>query len=201
MTQTRDSRAVLADEIDGLLEQLAGIANTQVAGRYIFSGDTETQTPYSYAAGTSYLLSGYLGGNATREALHPAGHSFKFANTAAEIFDAPGAASVFRSTHSASAALRSGDQTAIEAALADLETAANHLRRQHAFYGTAQAELAAATDYAHGAEVRLQTELATLQEVDAAEAIVELNQARYHQQVALESKSQLPRMSLFNYLG
>src|SRR5580698_7954256 len=46
-TATADERTTLAQQVSGLQQTLVGIAQTSVNGRYIFSGDQDTQPPYA----------------------------------------------------------------------------------------------------------------------------------------------------------
>src|SRR5579884_2989422 len=46
-TATASSRAALAQEINTLLQQMTGLANTSLGGRYIFAGDQDQQQPYT----------------------------------------------------------------------------------------------------------------------------------------------------------
>src|SRR5271170_323297 len=46
-TATASSQADLAQQVNSILQQMVGLANTQVTGRYIFSGDTDQQQPYT----------------------------------------------------------------------------------------------------------------------------------------------------------
>ncbi len=46
-TATAESRQALADELGSILENLVGLSRTTVEGRYVFSGDSDQQAPYS----------------------------------------------------------------------------------------------------------------------------------------------------------
>ena len=48
-TTTAATRASLAQQIASIQEQMAGLANTQVSGRYIFSGDLDSSPTYALA--------------------------------------------------------------------------------------------------------------------------------------------------------
>ena len=50
-TNDQTSRDAVGDEINQLLEGLIDVANTQVAGRYIFGGYQTKEAPYSYKTG------------------------------------------------------------------------------------------------------------------------------------------------------
>ena len=46
-TATASSNSDLAQQVNSVLQQMVGLANTQVSGRYIFAGDTDQQQPYT----------------------------------------------------------------------------------------------------------------------------------------------------------
>jgi flagellar hook-associated protein 3 FlgL len=45
-TTTAAGRQAIAGQVQGILEQMVGYANTQSGGRYVFGGDAETSPPY-----------------------------------------------------------------------------------------------------------------------------------------------------------
>src|SRR5882724_8952380 len=45
--QTASARTVLGDQVRNLLQQLVTISNTNVGGRYVFSGDSDRTAPYA----------------------------------------------------------------------------------------------------------------------------------------------------------
>jgi len=198
-TQTAESRAAAAEEVTGILRQLVSIAGTSVDGRYIFSGDADQRPPYAWDDSQPYPVSGYQGGAATRLAQHPSGLAFGVSRSGDAIFDAAGT-SVFQAVFQLSSALSANDTAAIEAALAAVTAAGVHLNRQLAFYGSVQGQVNSAIADASRMKLRLETEISRLQEADLTESILELNQARFHQQAALEARAKLPQTSLFDFL-
>jgi flagellin-like hook-associated protein FlgL len=133
---------------------------------------------------------------------HPAGTQFRIARSAQEIFDGPGAGeSVFQAVDNLRTSLAANAIPGIETALTDLRTAHVYLNRQLAFYGSVQNRVEDATDFASRREVLLKTEISGIEDADAAEQILEMNQARLHLEAALTSRAQLPRSSLFDYIG
>jgi len=197
-----DTRQNLADELGSILQQLVSTANTTVEGRYIFSGDSDQQAPYSIDLTQSSPVSAYQGSAATRQVQAADGSSFEVAKTAQDIFDAPTASdNVFLSVTNLRQALLNGDTSAVSSALADVQSASGYLNQQLAFYGTVQDRVASATDFAQTYTTQLQTQLSGIQDADEAEAITELTQAQTQQQAALVSRAQIPRTSLFDFLG
>ncbi len=198
-THTAESRAAAAEEVTGILRQLVSVAGTSVDGRYVFSGDADQKAPFGWDDAAAYPVTGYHGSPATRQVQHPSGLAFSVARSGDQIFDAPGS-SVFQAVHNLSVALRANDTAAIESALAAVTAAGAHLNRELAFYGSVQGQVNAAIDDASKMKLRLETEISGLQEADLTQAILELNQARFHQQAALEARAKLPQTSLFDFL-
>lgn len=200
-TATADSRAALANELGAILENLAGLSRTAVEGRYVFSGDADQQAPYTVDLTQPDPVSAYMGSAATRQIQHPNGSRFSVARTAQEIFDSANPAeNVFDAVNNLRVALLNNDSAAIEAALPNVASAQEYLGRQLAFYGTVQNKVASAMEFGDRLKLQLQTHVTSLQEADLTEAILELNQAQLQQQAALQTRAQMPRGSLFDYL-
>jgi flagellar hook-associated protein 3 FlgL len=200
--QTAATRNSLAQEIGSIMQQLAGIAGTTVEGRYIFSGDADQTAPYTIDLTQANPLSAYQGSAATRLVQHPNGTTFSVSRTAQEIFDSPNAAeNVFAALNGARNALAANDDAAIQAAQDAFVTAGDYLNSQLAFYGTAQNKVDEATSFGQTLQTQLQTQIASLQDADLTQAILELNQAQTQQQAALESRARIPRITLFDFLA
>ncbi len=201
-TQTAAGRATIAQEVGSILEQMVALTGTQVEGRYIFSGDSDHQAPYTIDLTQSTPLSAYLGSASTRQVQHPNGTTFQVGHTAQQIFDSatPGS-NVFASLTALRDALNANDDTAISNALDALTSVGDHLNSELAFYGTSQNKLQQATDFGQTQQLQLKTQISGLEDADPTEAILELNQGSTLQQAALTSRAQLPRRTLFDYLG
>jgi flagellin-like hook-associated protein FlgL len=75
------------------------------------------------------------------------------------------------------------------------------LNTQLAFYGTAQDSVSAATTAAATLTTQFQVQISGMQDADETQSILNLTQAQTEQQAALQSFQQIPRTSLFDYLG
>ncbi|HEV2201620.1 MAG TPA: flagellin [Bryobacteraceae bacterium] len=201
-TQTAAARVDIAQQVDALLQRTVGLAATRIEGRYIFSGDRDQQVPYTYDAAQIPPVSAYGGSASTRQVQSPGGATFTVALTAQQIFDsADPTTNVFTSIESLSTALKNNDSAAIQTSLDGLAKVGEFLNSQLAFYGTAQNQVASATTDGQTLETQLQTEVAGLQDADLAKSILDLTQAQTQQQAALGSWAQLPRKTLFDYIG
>lgn len=202
-TITADSRLSLADELGALLEQLVNIAATKVDGRYIFSGDTDTTAPYTVDLGSDPPYSPYQGAASSRKIEHPSGARIQVSLTAEEIFeDADPNQNVLASVNDLRRALLANDSTQIKDALGRVRQSNTHMNNKLAFYGAAQNQVAEGLDVAFKQELRLKSEISSIEDADLTEAILELNQAQLQQSAALGAQAQLlNRRTLLDYLG
>jgi flagellar hook-associated protein 3 FlgL len=200
--QTADSRAALAGEVGSLLEQLVGLAGTSIEGRHVFAGDKDQTTPYTIDLTQTTPISTYQGAAASRRVQHPNGTTFAVAQTAQEIFDnTDPTKSVFKTVEALRQALLANDTTAIQTAIGNLTPATTQLSSSLSFYGTTQNKIAEALDFGEQLQTQLKSQISTLQDADVTEAIVELQQGQTQQQAALSSWAQIPRSTLFDFLG
>lgn len=197
-----DTRQQVATELDGVLQQLAGVANTSIGGKYVFAGDSDQTQPYSVDLTLANPISAYAGTASTRQVEAPDGSYFPTAKTAQEIFDSPTPSqNVFQAVTAARAALLNNDQAGINSALSNLTTAGTYLNQQLTFYGVTQNRVSDAQNSGATLVTQLQTELSTIQDADLTSVITDFTQAQTQQQAALASEAKLPRSSLFDYLG
>ena len=201
-TQTAATRSQIAGQVGGDLEQLVGIANTSVEGRFIFSGDADQTQPYTIDMTQVSPVSAYLGSAATRQIQHPDGSLFPISKTAQEIFDsADPTTNVFIAVSGLRTALLNNDQAGIDQAISNLKNASTYLNSELAFYGTVQTRVNGAIDFAANLTTQLQAEQSGIQDADLTASITELNQASTQQQAALAAEKEVPRTSLFDYLA
>jgi flagellar hook-associated protein 3 FlgL len=192
----------LSQQVGTIMQQLVGLSGTTVEGRYLFSGDSDQQPPYTIDLTQTDPVSAYLGSPSTRVAQSPDGSTFPIALTAQQIFDSPDpTTNVFTTLNNLRNALASGDPTAIQQAVGALPAADSYLNTQVAFYGTTQDNLTDATTYGNNLQTEQQTQIANLQDADLTSATLELTQTQTDQQAALTAEAQVPRTTLFNFLS
>ena len=201
-TQTATERAGLALEIGAALEQMVAIANTNVEGRYLFSGDSDGAAAYSIDLTQAVPVSPYQGSVATRRALDARGVEIPIARTAQQIFEGTGAGeNVFAALTDLRSALLANDADAARAALDTIRTATDYLNGQLAFYGSVQRQIHDGIDAAHKIETRLKTQIASLEDADIGAAVLEITNAKLQQDAAFGARAAMPRRTLFDYLG
>lgn len=197
-----DTRQQLATQIGDVLQNMVGLANTAVEGRYIFAGDDDQQQPYTIDLSQTDPVSAYLGSASTRQIQAPDGNMFSVSESAQDIFDsATDANNVFEAVNNARLALLNNDSTGLTNAQAQLQTAGNYLNDQLAFYGSVQDQVTNATTDATSLGTSFQTELSGIRDADEAQSITDLTMAQTDEQAALSSEAALPQKTLFDYLG
>ena len=195
-------RQDVAQELGSVLQELVSVSQTNVGGRYIFSGDSDQQVPYTIDLTQADPISPYAGSPATRQVQMPDGSLTSVSLTAQDIFDSPDATqNVFQSVNDLRTALLNNDQAGIDAALPNVQTAGTFLNTQLAFYGTVQDRIADGQSYGSSYETQLQTQLSGIQDADAAQAITNLTLAQTDEQAAFASEAKLPTTTLFNFLA
>ena len=86
-TQTAESRASMAVQAQSLLAEMVDFSQTQVAGKYIFSGDDNQSPTYQLDLTATYGVDQLSNAPATKQIQNPAGGTFPAYLTAQQIFD------------------------------------------------------------------------------------------------------------------
>lgn len=207
-TATADERTSLAQQVNGILQTLVGIANTSVDGRYIFSGDDDTQPAYQLDPTQPEGVQQLVFAPATQVIVDVSGTSLSVSRTAQQIFDAQDAngnataGNVFSAVNSLATALQNNNQADISQAVISLQSADQYLNDQLAFYGQAETSVSTAATVAQQFQTQDSANLSQLRDADVATVAVQLNQEQVQNQAALSAESSLlQQKDLFSYLG
>jgi|SRR5579862_272571 len=207
-TATADERSNLAQQVSGILQTLVGVANTNIDGQYIFSGDQGTQPMYQLDAGQPNGVKQLFTTTATQTVADVNGTQIAVAKTAQQIFDArdangnPTSGNVFAAVNSLATALQNNDQAGIAQAVTNLQSADQYLNDQLAFYGQAEDSVTNASTLAQKFQTQDQSTLGQLQDANVASDAIQLNQEQVQNQAALSAESSLlQQRDLFGYVG
>ena len=201
-TMTAQTREGLAGQIGSLMERMAGLANTQVDGRYIFSGDSDQSAAFTLDLTQSPPWSDYQGTPATRQVMDSVGTRITISKDASEIFTSSDASKhVFQSMEDLRQALLANDDAAIRTAINPLQGVSGHLNAMLASYGYVQNQLSEATNATVKTSLAISTEKAGIEDADITEAIVAMQTLKFNQEAALQTRGAMPTKSLFDYLG
>ena len=198
----------IAEQVSGIQQTLVNAANTQVNGRYIFSGGQDTQP--AYKLDPTNLLEGVTqiaNAPATRVIADATGTTIAVAKTAQEIFDPqsngqPASNNTFAAIQLLITGLATSNQADIDQAATGLRAASAYLNDELSFYGNAENRIANAQDLAQKFQTQQTQQLSQLQDTDVASAAVALNLAQVQNQASLSVEaSLLQNKNLFSYLG
>lgn len=197
----------LASQIQALQAQLVAIANTEVGGVYVFSGDLNGSAPYevdtSSPTGVQQLVTPQ---QSTLQIAGPSGVTFQISMTAQDLFDQqdangnPTSNNAFAALSNLVQALQSGNSSSITQATDALETASDYVNSQTAFYGAAENNVSSALSLAQMFQTQDQTQLSGLQDANAATLAVQATQDTTALDAALSAEAHMPTTSLFDYL-
>ena len=184
-----EQRAAAAEEVDQMRETLRALANTEVAGRYVFAGYAERTPPFD-AAGT------YVGGPAPREREVAPGLRLPTAPTGDEAFGPGGGTDLFAALEAFATALRADDRAGIQAAIGATEAGHDQLVQARAAVGARQQAFEAARNVARQVADRSVERQQELSGLDAMEAFSRLQQLDGALQAAVRIAARLPLPSL-----
>jgi flagellar hook-associated protein 3 FlgL len=202
-----EERRLLATRVKDLHGELVRIANLHHSGRYQFSGEQDGVAPYTIDWTQPAGVVRNHNSPDTRLIEDAAGNRYSISRRAQDIFDVRDSAdaiasgNVFEAVRALSVALDANDPDAAAAAMSRLGTASEHLNQELSSFGIAQNRLEQSVDEAHRLQLRATGALAALRETDVPAAVLELTQASVNLQAALGAQAQLPRTTLFDYLG
>jgi len=204
--QTAGTRLTLAQNVQGLLQQMVSNANTTVNGSYVFSGDQNQTQLYQLDPASSTGVDRLAIATNTDLVQGPGGIQISASLTSNTIFDdrnpddtvAPD--NVFSALNGLIVALQNNDTAGINTAITSLQTSSTYMNQQLAFYGTAQDEVNSGVTTAQNYSVQLQTQLSNLQDADEATSITQLTQAQTQMQAALDAQGRIPTTTLFDVL-
>ena len=206
-TTTASERQAIAVEVKNIQQQIVGLSNTSVEGRYIFGGDQDQSPPYQYDAASVRGVDKLTTQTASRVIQDTSGLTVFSAQTAAVIFDtqdtlgAPTAGNVFVALQSLVNSLNANDQAGTATALTQLQAGADWLNQQQAGYGAAASRLTDETNLSNNVLTSLRTRLSEIRDTDVVQAATELSLETTAQSAAFSAQASVPRKSLFDYLG
>lgn len=206
-TATATSNADLAEEVQSLQAEMVSYSQTQVTGRYIFSGDLNGSPSYALDLSAPNGVDQLSNASSTLQIQNPAGGSFPGSLTAQQIFDdqnadgTPAADNVFAALNTLRTALLNNDSATIGSSITSLQAASDHLNTMEAFYGTVEDRIQDASTFASSYDTELQTEIGQTQDANVTAAASALTQDTTALQAAYQAQGEMPRTSLFQFLG
>ncbi len=197
-TLTSTQRASLAQQVQGLLAQVASQANTTSNGRAIFAGTAGTATAFvaDPASANGYTYQGNSDSNQAQ-----VGQSFSVAvNIPGDQIFTSSSGNVLGALQSMVTALGSGTTADIASATSAVSSAIAHVDGIRAMYGNTVNQLTTENDYLSQETVSLTSQQDSLVDIDTATAATNLTQAQTAQSAVLAMAAKILPTSLLNYL-
>jgi flagellar hook-associated protein 3 FlgL len=194
-TTTAESRAALAEGVDGIRKQVLSIANTQYNGVFLFSG---SHRPAADAFTDNAPGFTYDGNDEAIYQRLDRSTTVQTNITGQDLFGDPPA--VLDVLDNLKTAIANNDPTAIRAQAANLETIANRVNALDAVVGE-RVQLADQTQSRlREHNLALKTETSRLTDANLVESISNFNLADQAVKVSLSSQAKLEQLSLLDYL-
>jgi len=197
-TTSDSDRQSIATNIQGILSNVVGLANTTfqgislfggtVSGKAAFTADSTSPTGYTYNGNTG-VNSISVGSSLSVQANIPG--STLFTNSSASVLGA---------LSNLASALQAGNTSTIAIATTDVTSALQYVTAQHAVYGNTINQLTAQETYLSQETVTLTSRENSLVGIDAATAAENLTNAETSNSAVLAAAAKVIQNSLLNYL-
>ena len=186
----------LAQQIQGIQQEMLGLANTSYNGEYLFSGTATTTQPYA-ADPTAASGVTYSGNDSTNSVEISAGQAMPTSLPGSQLFS-NSTANVFQSLQDLYNALNTN--TNIPAAVTEVQNALSYVSTQQTFYGNSVGRLNNTQTFLTQEQTQLTETEGTTLDVDMATAVTDLTQTETTQQALVQAGAQISQLNLFNYL-
>jgi flagellar hook-associated protein 3 FlgL len=191
-TATAATRVATKAEIDGLLDYVTDLGNTQFAGSYMFGGDYADQKPFTGAAyNPAQPPSGSLKVEIGAGLFVDTNHSAQDILLDTNVVDA---------LQDLSTALGANDEDAIRTAAASLDAAFQSVQEVVGDLGARMSQLDVTVANLDSLEVTLETFRAGLTDADLAEAVTDLVNRQTTMEAAMLANSKILNITLTDYL-
>jgi flagellar hook-associated protein 3 FlgL len=195
-TLNSSDRQALAQQIQGIQQEILGLANTSYNGQYLFSGTATATQPYVADASAASGVT-YKGNDKTNSVEISPGQAMPINLPGSQIFS-NATTNVFQSLQDLYNALNTNGD--IASATTEVQNALNYVSTQQTFYGNSVDRLNNAQTFLTQQQTQLtETESSTL-DADMATAVTDLSQAQTTQQALLDAGANISQLDLFDYL-
>jgi flagellar hook-associated protein 3 FlgL len=191
-TMSTAQMATLAGQVQSILQQVTGAANTEYAGAYLFSGNQTNTAPYDPSGN-------YAGDSGTNFATFSDGTQIQTTFDGSAIFG-DATTGLIGTLTSLQNALQTGNQTATAATLAGLQTAVQSVATARGNIGVNESSLSDFLSNANTESTTLQGSISSLTDTDVATAALDQQQALLQEQALISFASGLGKIPLVNIL-
>ena len=195
-TVNQTDRNAIAQQVNGIQQQILGYANQSFQGNYLFAGTAVNLKPF-VTDPTSPSGVSYVGNTGVNNIEIGDGQSVPANLPGSQLFTSPGS-DVFQALAGLLSALQSGSN--IPAAVTEVENAFDHVNTQRTFYGTTLSRLNTASSFLNEENLQLSQEDNNLVGADMAAAASQVTQAETALDATLSAGGKISRYSLLDFL-
>lgn len=201
-TTGASGRAKLSHEVDGIRSNLIDISNTEVEGKFLFSGTLTQTKPFSGPAAGPVT---YAGNAIAIDVDVAVGVSVTVNLTGDQVFYGGGpqgsATDVFQAVTDLRDGLATNNVALIQTAYTNLKGIQDHFSDMTTLLGGRQASLEQLEENLTSHNLSLKAIQGTYEDLDYPAAITEFTRLETIQQAALSTLGRISRQNLFDYLG
>lgn len=180
------------DEVSQMQDSLLDLANSQVAGKYIFAGYDDQSEPFSGSPVT------YGGTNDHQMIRVSSGTTIAGNITGEELFMSP--VDLFATLEDLAAAIETGNKTLISSQLDPLENAAEQVRSQQSRLGNTSARLDDLIAMHSNSNVLFTEKLSRNEDADLTSILSEISKYELSLEATMQVTSRVSSLNLFDYL-
>ncbi len=195
--RSADDREAIAQRLDALQSETADLLNAKSDGEYLFAGNRTDTKPFADDGTPTRPYADFSG--ARRRRVGP-DQEIALNVTAGRVHQTGEGFSVTEALSEMAAAIRSGDQDAMQNALGQVETARDHLADLGAAAGTTANRLTSAAEQLRVANVQTQQQRSALEDADYLDVLTRVQQRQGSLEAALKVTASAMQTSLLDYL-
>jgi flagellar hook-associated protein 3 FlgL len=192
--ETRDAAAV---EVGHLLDQAISLGNTQLTGRYVFSGFETATAPFTKITVGGVETAQYNGDTNDFQVQIGKDENLTAGRNGQTVLMDSG---LFSTLGGLKKALEDNDWGGIDTQLGNLTSVEDYLNNQIADVGARQNRAQVKENILAQFQLQLQDQLSQAQDTDIAEVMIQLSAKQLTYQAALAAAARVNEMSLLNYM-
>lgn len=200
-TLSQDNRTTVAQEINGISQQVLSIANLSFNGHYVFGGTANLQPPY-VADNTAPGGIAYQGNDGVNTVEIDTGQSVAVNKPGSQLFSSAGA-SVFVALNDLAKALQDPSSTTddIGNATTEVRNAYDQLTSARTFYGGTIDQVLNTQDFLNNEKVQLSQQQDSTVGVDLNVAATNLTNAEAARNATVQAAASLSSTTLMDYIS
>jgi flagellar hook-associated protein 3 FlgL len=201
-SKTASQRSAAGTAVDGYLRQILSLANTEVNGRYIFSGTDTDKQSFSFDDETNPTTVTYNGNDTAFSVKIGKDLDIQVGRDGQEVFGTNwDGYNIFKTLIDFKNSLQNNDVSGIQAAIGNLDAHMAVVTAKVADTGTRTTRLDVKQNILEELKINYTDRKSSIEDADITEAVINLKAKELAYQSALASSSKVMELSLVDYLA